>query len=190
MVKRANFSSDFLTTLVWVYFRAPYSVLWICVSIFVRLPHCVDHSSFVGHTRKITYSCTGCGFLPLDDSLCLSLERKGYLCAFQRGWLGHGLSTFELGKQAAKSLLPLLISPFPFFSTAFYNYDARGADELSLQIGDTVHILETYEGAYSSGVFSLTVLGNWHTFSLFYNMCPHKSFSYDHFSRMMDATSG
>lgn len=31
-------------------------------------------------------------------------------------------------------------------STAFYNYDARGADELSLQIGDTVHILETYEG--------------------------------------------
>uniref|UniRef100_A0A2R9CCS3 Dedicator of cytokinesis 1 n=1 Tax=Pan paniscus TaxID=9597 RepID=A0A2R9CCS3_PANPA len=30
----------------------------------------------------------------------------------------------------------------------FYNYDARGADELSLQIGDTVHILETYEGAY------------------------------------------
>jgi dedicator of cytokinesis protein 1 len=32
------------------------------------------------------------------------------------------------------------------FPTAFYNYDARGADELSLQIGDTVHILETYEG--------------------------------------------
>uniref|UniRef100_G3QVD7 Dedicator of cytokinesis 1 n=1 Tax=Gorilla gorilla gorilla TaxID=9595 RepID=G3QVD7_GORGO len=30
----------------------------------------------------------------------------------------------------------------------FYNYDARGADELSLQIGDTVHILETYEGWY------------------------------------------
>uniref|UniRef100_A0A672TZU8 Dedicator of cytokinesis 1 n=1 Tax=Strigops habroptila TaxID=2489341 RepID=A0A672TZU8_STRHB len=27
-----------------------------------------------------------------------------------------------------------------------YNYDARGPDELSLQIGDTVHILETYEG--------------------------------------------
>uniref|UniRef100_A0A8C0L1A6 Dedicator of cytokinesis 1 n=1 Tax=Canis lupus dingo TaxID=286419 RepID=A0A8C0L1A6_CANLU len=36
--------------------------------------------------------------------------------------------------------------------TAFYNYDARGADELSLQIGDTVHILETYEGAYNFGV--------------------------------------
>uniref|UniRef100_A0A8C4M610 Dedicator of cytokinesis 1 n=1 Tax=Equus asinus asinus TaxID=83772 RepID=A0A8C4M610_EQUAS len=32
---------------------------------------------------------------------------------------------------------------------AFYNYDARGTDELSLQIGDTVHILETYEGAYT-----------------------------------------
>ncbi|ELK36810.1 Dedicator of cytokinesis protein 1 [Myotis davidii] len=30
----------------------------------------------------------------------------------------------------------------------FYNYDARGVDELSLQIGDTVHILETYEGWY------------------------------------------
>jgi len=34
----------------------------------------------------------------------------------------------------------------PISPTAFYNYDARGADELSLQIGDTVHILETYEG--------------------------------------------
>uniref|UniRef100_A0A452HLB8 C2 DOCK-type domain-containing protein n=1 Tax=Gopherus agassizii TaxID=38772 RepID=A0A452HLB8_9SAUR len=32
-----------------------------------------------------------------------------------------------------------------FLFLAFYNYDARGADELSLQIGDTVHILETYE---------------------------------------------
>ncbi|KAG9346089.1 hypothetical protein JZ751_007907 [Albula glossodonta] len=29
-----------------------------------------------------------------------------------------------------------------------YNYDARGDEELSLQIGDTVHILETYEGWY------------------------------------------
>uniref|UniRef100_A0ABI7X9B9 Dedicator of cytokinesis 1 n=1 Tax=Felis catus TaxID=9685 RepID=A0ABI7X9B9_FELCA len=34
------------------------------------------------------------------------------------------------------------------YGVAFYNYDARGADELSLQIGDTVHILETYEGWY------------------------------------------
>uniref|UniRef100_A0A8B9TVL0 Dedicator of cytokinesis 1 n=1 Tax=Anas platyrhynchos TaxID=8839 RepID=A0A8B9TVL0_ANAPL len=32
------------------------------------------------------------------------------------------------------------------FKYALYNYDARGPDELSLQIGDTVHILETYEG--------------------------------------------
>ncbi|XP_038599409.1 dedicator of cytokinesis protein 1 isoform X1 [Tachyglossus aculeatus] len=32
------------------------------------------------------------------------------------------------------------------YGVAFYNYDARGVDELSLQIGDTVHILETYEG--------------------------------------------
>uniref|UniRef100_A0A8B9IEJ5 Dedicator of cytokinesis 1 n=1 Tax=Anser cygnoides TaxID=8845 RepID=A0A8B9IEJ5_ANSCY len=30
--------------------------------------------------------------------------------------------------------------------TTLYNYEARGPDELSLQIGDTVHILETYEG--------------------------------------------
>uniref|UniRef100_A0A673CKV0 Dedicator of cytokinesis 1 n=1 Tax=Sphaeramia orbicularis TaxID=375764 RepID=A0A673CKV0_9TELE len=28
---------------------------------------------------------------------------------------------------------------------SIYNYDARGEEELSLQIGDTVHILETYE---------------------------------------------
>uniref|UniRef100_A0A668AXF8 Dedicator of cytokinesis 1 n=1 Tax=Myripristis murdjan TaxID=586833 RepID=A0A668AXF8_9TELE len=32
---------------------------------------------------------------------------------------------------------------------AIYNYDARGEEELSLQIGDTVHILETYEGKNS-----------------------------------------
>ena len=31
-------------------------------------------------------------------------------------------------------------------SPAIYNYDARGEEELSLQIGDTVHILETHEG--------------------------------------------
>uniref|UniRef100_A0A6Q2YQT0 Dedicator of cytokinesis 1 n=1 Tax=Esox lucius TaxID=8010 RepID=A0A6Q2YQT0_ESOLU len=31
---------------------------------------------------------------------------------------------------------------------AIYNYDARQDEELSLQIGDTVHILETYEGWY------------------------------------------
>ncbi|KAM8924612.1 dedicator of cytokinesis protein 1 [Pelodytes ibericus] len=31
---------------------------------------------------------------------------------------------------------------------ALYNYDARGLDELSLQIGDTVHVLETHEGWY------------------------------------------
>uniref|UniRef100_A0A8C2ASL7 Dedicator of cytokinesis 5 n=1 Tax=Cyprinus carpio TaxID=7962 RepID=A0A8C2ASL7_CYPCA len=33
-------------------------------------------------------------------------------------------------------------------SLAFYNYDARGEPELSLQVGDTVHILETFEGWY------------------------------------------
>eukprot|EP00064_Thunnus_orientalis_P001238 superscaffoldBa00000082_g1240 len=31
---------------------------------------------------------------------------------------------------------------------SIYNYDARGEEELSLQIGDTVHILETYEDWY------------------------------------------
>uniref|UniRef100_A0A8D2KXX7 Dedicator of cytokinesis 1 n=1 Tax=Varanus komodoensis TaxID=61221 RepID=A0A8D2KXX7_VARKO len=37
-------------------------------------------------------------------------------------------------------------SPRPLLT--FYNYDARGPDELSLQIGDTVHILETHEGNF------------------------------------------
>ncbi|KAG8435496.1 hypothetical protein GDO86_013434 [Hymenochirus boettgeri] len=32
------------------------------------------------------------------------------------------------------------------YGVAIYNYDAKGADELSIQIGDTVHILETHEG--------------------------------------------
>uniref|UniRef100_A0AAZ3PG97 SH3 domain-containing protein n=1 Tax=Oncorhynchus tshawytscha TaxID=74940 RepID=A0AAZ3PG97_ONCTS len=32
------------------------------------------------------------------------------------------------------------------YGVAIYNYDVRGDEELSLQIGDTVHILETYEG--------------------------------------------
>ncbi|XP_014385634.1 PREDICTED: dedicator of cytokinesis protein 1 [Myotis brandtii] len=50
-------------------------------------------------------------------------------------------------KKAASAFPPPLTSPL-FSSTAFYNYDARGVDELSLQIGDTVHILETYEGWY------------------------------------------
>ncbi|XP_037134483.1 dedicator of cytokinesis protein 1 [Syngnathus acus] len=31
------------------------------------------------------------------------------------------------------------------YGVAIYNYDARGEEELSLQIGDTVHILETHE---------------------------------------------
>ncbi|XP_066518843.1 dedicator of cytokinesis protein 1 isoform X3 [Hoplias malabaricus] len=34
------------------------------------------------------------------------------------------------------------------YGVAVYNYDARSDEELSLQIGDTVHILETYEGWY------------------------------------------
>lgn len=46
--------------------------------------------------------------------------------------------------------LPLISAPsyivLRHLSAAIYNYDARGEEELSLQIGDTVHILETYEG--------------------------------------------
>ncbi|XP_063290662.1 dedicator of cytokinesis protein 1 isoform X3 [Pelobates fuscus] len=34
------------------------------------------------------------------------------------------------------------------YGVALYNYDAGAPDELSLQIGDTVHILETHEGWY------------------------------------------
>ena len=43
VVKTADFTSSFLTVLVWVYFWAVYSVLSICVSVFVPLPHCGDH---------------------------------------------------------------------------------------------------------------------------------------------------
>lgn len=34
------------------------------------------------------------------------------------------------------------------YGVAIYNYDGRSDEELSLQIGDTVHILETHEGWY------------------------------------------
>ncbi|XP_050973094.1 dedicator of cytokinesis protein 5 [Labeo rohita] len=34
------------------------------------------------------------------------------------------------------------------YGVAIYNYDAKGEPELSLQVGDTVHILETFEGWY------------------------------------------
>uniref|UniRef100_A0A4W5RJK9 Dedicator of cytokinesis 5 n=1 Tax=Hucho hucho TaxID=62062 RepID=A0A4W5RJK9_9TELE len=33
-------------------------------------------------------------------------------------------------------------------AASIYNYDSRGEQELSLQVGDTVHILETFEGWY------------------------------------------
>ncbi|KAJ8284749.1 hypothetical protein COCON_G00035990 [Conger conger] len=39
------------------------------------------------------------------------------------------------------------------YGVAIYNYDARGDEELSLQIGDTMHILETYEGWYRGHIF-------------------------------------
>ncbi|XP_030225554.1 dedicator of cytokinesis protein 5 [Gadus morhua] len=34
------------------------------------------------------------------------------------------------------------------YGVAIYNYDGRGKQELCLQVGDTVHILETFEGWY------------------------------------------
>uniref|UniRef100_A0A4W4HM40 Dedicator of cytokinesis 1 n=1 Tax=Electrophorus electricus TaxID=8005 RepID=A0A4W4HM40_ELEEL len=40
------------------------------------------------------------------------------------------------------------LSPPVSLSSAIYNYDARSDEELSLQIGDTVHILETHEGDF------------------------------------------
>uniref|UniRef100_A0A667Y673 Dedicator of cytokinesis 5 n=1 Tax=Myripristis murdjan TaxID=586833 RepID=A0A667Y673_9TELE len=36
----------------------------------------------------------------------------------------------------------------PLCPSAIYNYDPRGEPELCLQVGDTVHILETFEGWY------------------------------------------
>lgn len=33
-----------------------------------------------------------------------------------------------------------------FCPSAIYNYDSRGEQELCLQVGDTVHILEKLEG--------------------------------------------
>lgn len=45
-------------------------------------------------------------------------------------------------------------------SPAIYNYDARGEEELSLQIGDTVHILETYEG--ENRLADATFNRSWH----------------------------
>ena len=63
-------------------------------------------------------------------------------------------------RQKQASLISSLLIASLLFSlwTAFYNYDARGADELSLQIGDAVHILETYEGAY---LFWCVSFHNW-----------------------------
>ncbi|XP_041426843.1 dedicator of cytokinesis protein 1 isoform X2 [Xenopus laevis] len=34
------------------------------------------------------------------------------------------------------------------YGVAIYNYDAKGPDEICLQIGDTLHVLETHEGWY------------------------------------------
>uniref|UniRef100_A0AAZ3Q4K0 C2 DOCK-type domain-containing protein n=1 Tax=Oncorhynchus tshawytscha TaxID=74940 RepID=A0AAZ3Q4K0_ONCTS len=68
--------------------------------------------------------------------------------------------------------------------SAIYNYDVRGDEELSLQIGDTVHILETYEGRNTltddTGIFpacyihlkEATVEGNGHKETVIPNELP------------------
>lgn len=50
------------------------------------------------------------------------------------------------------NLIPsqLCFSPFSPHFSAIYNYEAAQDVELSLQVGDTVHILEMYEGRCSS----------------------------------------
>lgn len=82
------------------------------------------------------------------------LKEKAPFVGIRENDLGEDWVYFNIKETSwsnpAWSLLPLLTSSSPFFFlTAFYNYDARGTDELSLQIGDTVHILETYEGTYT-----------------------------------------
>uniref|UniRef100_A0A2I2YYY8 Dedicator of cytokinesis 5 n=1 Tax=Gorilla gorilla gorilla TaxID=9595 RepID=A0A2I2YYY8_GORGO len=54
----------------------------------------------------------------------------------------------------------ILISLFYFSFPAIYNYNASQDVELSLQIGDTVHILEMYEGksGWPSGIFPETYI--------------------------------
>lgn len=55
----------------------------------------------------------------------------------------------------ASFYIPLPPPPLVSFP-AIYNYDARGEEELSLQIGDTVHILEKYEGELGLGPHNWT----------------------------------
>ena len=43
----AFFVKDYLTKGVWVYFSVPYSVPFVCMSVFVQVPHCLDYCSFV-----------------------------------------------------------------------------------------------------------------------------------------------
>uniref|UniRef100_A0A4W3HVV3 SH3 domain-containing protein n=1 Tax=Callorhinchus milii TaxID=7868 RepID=A0A4W3HVV3_CALMI len=53
--------------------------------------------------------------------------------------------------------------PFPSPLPAIYNYNAKEEVELSLQVGDSIHILETHEGlflffAYVCGIFPVTYI--------------------------------
>ena len=68
-------------------------------------------------------------------------------------FLHRNLSSLSLGALLELSFQPVLymvlilgFSVFCFSFPAIYNYNASQDVELSLQVGDTVHILEMYEG--------------------------------------------
>lgn len=101
-----------------------------------------------GYLRWFAFSgWSSCWYSSLSSTGDTPLLRGWKLCVTL---LCHTINA----TRETKTLLPFpsaVISP-PFIlpplvsSPAIYNYDARGEEELSLQIGDTVHILEKYEG--------------------------------------------
>lgn len=156
MVKMSDFTTPMLTMYMWVNFLV---IFLVCVSVSVPAPHGVITSALQDHTKKnpdcvaFQISFTRWPFIFVSWTKRLPLWVSERLIWAETECISP-LKTSR--NKPAKSLLPLLMSPsFSFSFSAFYNYDARGADELSLQIGDTVHILETYEGAYPVGVFLL-----------------------------------
>lgn len=64
----------------------------------------------------------------------------------------------------------VLISLSPSSSLAIYNYDAVQDVELSLQVGDTVHILEMYEGRsqLTSRYFAVVFESTYNKFRYFF----------------------
>lgn len=156
MVKMSDFTAPMLTMYVWVYFPV---IFLVCVSVSVPAAHGVITIALQDHTKKKTRLCGVPNFFYLMTLyICLLNEKAVFVLSERLIWAEtECISPLKTSRnKPTKSLLPLLMSPsFSFSFSAFYNYDARGADELSLQIGDTVHILETYEGAYPVGAFLL-----------------------------------